>query len=146
MRAATRSVALGARCRLQAGTGDAKWFSASGTTANAAKRPVTPRWRGRMMERKEKETSLQVPWNSKRWWTPRCCATHTQDALEYWCDVCRVPVCGKCWSHGEHVGHTTSLIPDVREALQQDLRDKAAQLDAEVARGSVRLAQLARLR
>eukprot|EP00754_Rhynchopus_humris_P033897 Rhum_TRINITY_DN15491_c4_g2::Rhum_TRINITY_DN15491_c4_g2_i10::g.155208::m.155208 len=89
---------------------------------------------------------LLVPWNSRQKWTPKCCTTHTNKPLDLWCDVCRVPVCDRCCSHGEHVGHDTSLMQDVCETLQQDLQAKAAQLDAEVARGSVRLAQLARLR
>ena len=93
-----------------------------------------------------KHQQLLVPWDSRKKWTPKCCATHTNKLLEYWCDLCRVPVCDKCYSHGEHVGHATSLIPDVCQALQQDLQAKAEQLDAEIERGSGRLAQLARLR
>ena len=93
-----------------------------------------------------KHQQLLVPWHSRKKWTPQCCATHTQKALEYWCDVCRVPVCDKCCSHGEHVGHATSLIPDVCHALQQGLQEKAEQLDAGVERASERLAQLVRLR
>ena len=93
-----------------------------------------------------KHQQLLVPWDSRKKWTPKCCATHTNKLLEYWCDLCRVPVCTLCLSHGEHVGHETSLASDVCQALQQDLQAKAEQLDAEIERGSGRLAQLARLR
>eukprot|EP00754_Rhynchopus_humris_P033399 Rhum_TRINITY_DN15466_c3_g1::Rhum_TRINITY_DN15466_c3_g1_i5::g.158148::m.158148 len=87
-----------------------------------------------------------MSWNSKGKWTTKHCATHAKKPLDLWCDACRVAVCDECLSHGAHREHTTSAVSDVWRALQQDLREQAGQLDAEIARGSERLAQLSRLR
>ena len=89
-----------------------------------------------------KHHQMLVAWDSVAKW----CATHTDKPLEYWCEVCAVPVCAPCCSHGAHVGHTTSLITDVCGTLQNALQEKAAQLRAEVKRGTAHLQQLATLR
>eukprot|EP00754_Rhynchopus_humris_P033397 Rhum_TRINITY_DN15466_c3_g1::Rhum_TRINITY_DN15466_c3_g1_i3::g.158140::m.158140 len=87
-----------------------------------------------------------MSWNSKGKWTTKHCATHAKKPLDLWCDACRVAVCDECLSHGAHREHTMSAVSDVWRALQQDLQEQAGQLDAEIARGSERLAQLSRLR
>ena len=81
-----------------------------------------------------------LAWDSKAKWTTKCCATHTGKPLEYWCEVCAVPVCAPCWSHGAHAGHATALITDVCGTLQKTLQEKAGLLDAEVKRGTARRA------
>eukprot|EP00754_Rhynchopus_humris_P033395 Rhum_TRINITY_DN15466_c3_g1::Rhum_TRINITY_DN15466_c3_g1_i1::g.158129::m.158129 len=87
-----------------------------------------------------------MSWNSKGKWTTKHCATHAKKPLDLWCDACRVAVCDECLSHGAHREHTMSAVSDVWRALQQDLQEQAGQLDAEIERGSARLAQLSRLR
>ena len=93
----------------------------------------------------EKHRKTLVPWNSRTRWKARCCAAHPSKPLEYWCDACAVPVCFLCYSHGTHKGHATSLVSDVWPSLQQDLQEKAGQLDAEIERDTARLEQLAAL-
>ena len=89
---------------------------------------------------------LLVAWDGKVKWAAKCCATHKNKPLEYWCDVCRVPVCQQCWSHGKHVDHSTSLVTDVWRPLQAELRKTVKALDAKVAENTERLDRLATIR
>ena len=84
-------------------------------------------------------------WSGRGKWATKHCATHANRPLDLWCDACRVPVCDKCLSHGAHKEHTASPVSGVWRALQQDLRERAERLDAEVERGTERLVRLARL-